>query len=270
MKNRFNMTNLIVYKDNYLIEASYKLTLIEQRLMLYCISKLNPKEPQQKQTILVEDFVKQFPDIDKKNAYKQIKQAIDTLYERSIKVKDPFCTEEFRWVSSKKYYNDEGSASISFSVEILPYLFHLGKQFTKYQLRNISAFKRVYSIRLYELLIQYRTLKYRVLSLSDLRIALQLDNKFKEWSDLKKFVINPSIVEINEKSDLLIEYQLIKKGRSIDSVKFLIKEKSKIKQVQQAKKSVNEQVSERNETTIEVSSQAQKYLDEMRKKLKKS
>lgn len=259
------MTNLIVYKDNYLIEASYKLTLIEQRLMLYCISKLNPKKPERKLTILVEDFIKQFPDVSKKHAYGQIKQAIETLYGRSIKVKDPCSVEEFRWISAKKYYVDQGSATISFSDEVMPYLCQLEKQFTKYQLRNISAFKRTYSIRLYELLTQYRTLKSRIISVSDLRIALQLDNKFLEFKELKRKVIEPAINEINEKSDLLIGYELIKKGRSVDSIKFLIKEKSKIKQVQQATKSVKEQKSERNETMIEVSSQAQKYLDEIRK-----
>jgi len=263
------MEKLIIYKDNYLIEASYKLTLIEQRLMLYCISKLNPEVPQQNLTIFVDDFINHFPDIGKNNAYVQIKQAIDTLGERWVKVKDPNRTKEFRWISAKEYYIDRGSASISFTNEIMPYLFELKPQFTKYQLRNISAFKGVYSIRLYELLTQYKMAKKRDLSVSDLRIALSLNNKFKLWSEFKRNVIEPSIKEINGKSDLFVSYELIKKGRSIDSVKFLIKEKSKIKQVQQAKKSVNEKVSERNETMIEVSSQAQKYLDEIKDKIKK-
>jgi len=263
------MSNLTIYKDNYLIEASYKLTLIEQRLMIYCISRLNPEKPQRELTISVEDFINQFPDMSKKHAYAQIKQAIDSIGERWIKVKDPKRTKEFRWISSKEYYHDHGSAAISFSTEVMPYLCQLEKQFTKYQLRNISAFKRVYSIRLYELLTQYRTLKSRIVSVLDLRIALKLDDKFPEWFEFKRNVVDSSIKEINEKSDLLIEYELIRKGRSIDSIKFLIKEKSKIKQVQQAKKSVNEQVSERNETMIEVSSQAQKYLDEIKDKIKK-
>lgn len=264
------MTNLIVYKDNSLVEASYKLTLIEQRLMLYCISKLNPKNPERTLTISVEDFIKQFSDLSKKNAYTQLKQAIETLYLRSIKVKDPKFTEEFRWISAKKYYIDEGSATISFSPEVMPYLCQLERQFTKYQLRNISAFKRTYSIRLYELLTQYRTLKSRVISVIDLRVALQLDKKFKVWAELKRKVIETSLTEINEKSDLLVDYVLIKKGRTVDSIEFKIYEKSKIKQVQQAKKSVNEQVSKRNEIKIEVSSQAQKYLNEIRKKLNKT
>lgn len=236
--------NLIVYKDNYLVEASYKLTLIEQRLMLYCISKLNPQEPQQKQTITVEDFIKQFPDIKPNNAYKQIKTAIDELGDRWIKVKDPKYTEEFRWIQSKKYYTDEGTAVIEFSNAVMPYLCQLEKQFTNYQLRNISGFKRIYSIRLYELLTQYKTLKSRTISLLDLREALQLDSKFTVWADLNRYVINPSVKEINKKSDLEVYYRPLRKGRSIESIEFLIevnKQNLGIQNIKEIKKMIKKQ-----------------------------
>ncbi len=38
------MSDLIAYKSNALIEASYKLTLQEQRFLLVCISRLNPEK----------------------------------------------------------------------------------------------------------------------------------------------------------------------------------------------------------------------------------
>jgi plasmid replication initiation protein len=230
------MNNLIVYKDNYLVEASYKLTLIEQRLMLYCISKLNPKEPQQKQVISVESFIKQFPDIKPNNAYTQIKNAIDNLYERSIKVKDPAVTKKFRWIQSAEYRDYEGTATVEFSNAVMPYLCQLEKQFTNYQLRNISAFKRVYSIRLYELLTQYRSLKSRMIRVVDLRIALQLEDKYKDYKELRKQVIDPSINEINAKSDLKVEYIPIRKGRSIESLEFYIEVDTQIKMLENQKK----------------------------------
>jgi len=263
------MSNLVIYKDNYLVEASYKLTLLEQRLMIYCIGKLNPEKPEREQIIIIDDFVKQFKDIDKNSAYKQVKKAIETLYERSIKVKDPKRTKEFRWISSKEYWNDKGSASIAFSAEVMPYICQLEKQFTKYQLRNISAFKKMYSIRTYELLTQYRTIQCRVINLIDLRCILKLEGKFKIWSDLKKFVIDPSVEEINEKSDLLVEYELIKKGRSVDSIKFSIKEKSKIR-ITKSNKS-NERNNERKglKSINELAPEIQKHLDKIKAQLKK-
>jgi plasmid replication initiation protein len=216
------MDKLVVYKDNYLIEASYKLTLVEQRLMLFCISKLNPQKPEQKQTIRVSEFLQQFQDMDKKSVYYQLQKAIDDIYERSIKVKDPKRTKEFRWIQSKEYFSDKATAIIEFSNAVMPYLCQLEKQFTQYQLRNISAFKRTYSIRLYELLTQYRTLKKRLITVSDLRNLLLLDQKFSVWGELKRKVIDPSIEEINSKSDLKIEYIMLKTGRAVTSIEFFI------------------------------------------------
>lgn len=239
-------SDLIIYKDNYLIEASYKLTLVEQRLMLFCISKLNPHKPQQKQTITVEEFVKQFPDIKPNNAYNQIKSAIDELGERWVKVKDPKRTKQFRWIQSKEYFNDQGSAVIEFSNAVMPYLCQLEKQFTNYQLRNISGFKRTYSIRLYELLTQYRSLKSRIISVLDLRTLLQLDNKFTMWADFKRYVIDPSINEINKKSDLKVTYKSFRKGRNIDSLEFYIEVDTRIKmfESQERVKTLKKQITE--------------------------
>lgn len=230
------MNNLIVYKDNYLVEASYKLTLMEQRLMLYCISKLNPKEPQQKQVISVEAFIKQFPDIKPNNAYTQIKNAIDNLYERSIKVKDPAITKKFRWIQSAEYRDYEGTATVEFSNAVMPYLCQLEKQFTNYQLRNISAFRRTYSIRLYELLTQYRSLRSRIISVIDLRVTLQLEDKYKDYKELRKQVIDPSINEINAKSDLKVSYKPLRKGRSINSLEFYIEVDTQIKMFENQEK----------------------------------
>jgi plasmid replication initiation protein len=216
------MDKLVVYKDNYLIEASYKLTLVEQRLMLFCIGKLNPQKPDQKQTIRINEFIQQFPDMDKNSVYSQLQKAIDNIYERSIKVRDPNRTKEFRWIQSKEYFADQASAIIEFSNLVMPYLCQLEKQFTQYQLRNISAFKRTYSIRLYELLTQYRTLKTRIISIADLRNLLRLDGKFSVWGELKRKVIDPAIEEINTKSDLKIEYIALKTGRAFDAIEFFI------------------------------------------------
>lgn len=214
--------NLTVYKDNQLIEASYKLTLIEQRLMLFCIGQLSPTNPEKKQLILVDDYLKQFPDTDKKSVYKQIKNAIDDLAERWIRVKKPKSVREFRWIQAKEYQNDQGSALIVFSDDVMPYLCQLEQQFTKYQLRNVSGFKRIYSIRLYELLTQYRNLKKREITLEDFRLLLGVTDKFKEIKNLKAKVLEPALEEINTKSDLRVSYTQTKKGRVIHSFEFTI------------------------------------------------
>ncbi|WP_363322395.1 replication initiation protein [uncultured Gilliamella sp.] len=63
-------------------------------------------------------------------------------------VKDPKLTKKFRWIQSAEYKNNNGLAIIEFRNAVMPYLCQLEKQFTNYQLRNISGFNRTYSIRL--------------------------------------------------------------------------------------------------------------------------
>ena len=50
------MSNIVAYKSNWLIEASYKLTLQEQRFLLCCIGKLNPDSTNKKMTVTAMEF----------------------------------------------------------------------------------------------------------------------------------------------------------------------------------------------------------------------
>lgn len=60
------MVDLIAYKSNALVEASYKLTLQEQRFLLLCISRLQsgvdapPPELQKTMTITAVEFLIHF------------------------------------------------------------------------------------------------------------------------------------------------------------------------------------------------------------------
>lgn len=214
-------SEFLIYKNNYLIEASYKLTLNEQRLMLFCIGKLNPLEPVQRQEIIIEEFASQFG-MNKDSAYAQVKQAIDIIYNRSIKVKDPNQEKEFRWIQEKAYLDNQGRAFIVFSNAIMPYLCQLETQFTKYRLKYVQNFDSPYSIRIYELLTQFKSINKRVVNISDLRDMLGISNKFSTWNDFRRFIIDRSISEINEKSDLRVSYKPIKRGRAFFSIEFYI------------------------------------------------
>lgn len=63
----------------------------------------------------------------------------------------------------------------------------------------------------------------------DLRISLQLDDKFSDWFELRRKIIEPSVQEINEKSDLKVSYKPLRKDRSINSIEFYIEIDSQIK-----------------------------------------
>lgn len=214
--------DLTVVKANSLIEASYRLTLDEMRLLALTIGTMNPKSEQQIFEFSVSEFVNQFPDVNTDRAYTQIKSAIERISERWVKTEDEKHVTKFRWVSSQTYFKKEGRFKIALTNEIMPYLTQLKGQFTQYQLNHISGFSSVHSIRLYELFTQYKRLGERYISIEDLKKWLQLEDKYDRYNNLNQWVLLPALAEINEKSDLFVEYEPIKRGRKIVGVEFSI------------------------------------------------
>ena len=217
--------DLVVVKANSLIEASYRLSIDEVRILALTIGTMDPKSNQQIFDFTVADFVREFPEISMDNAYKQIQTAIKRIYERSVRTEDNNRITEFRWVSSRTYFKNEGRFRIAMTNEVMPYLTQLKGQFTQYQLRHISSFNSVHSIRIYELVTQYRSLGYREITIEDLKKWLQVEDKYPRFNNFKQWVLEPSITEINDKSDLFIDIEQIKCGRSIVALKFTIKNK---------------------------------------------
>ena len=214
--------DLTVVKANSLIEASYRLTLDEMRLLALTIGTMNPKSEQQIFEFSVSEFVNQFPDMNADRAYTQIKSAIERISERWVKTEDEKHVTKFRWVSSQTYFKKDGRFKIALTNEIMPYLTQLKGQFTQYQLNHISGFSSVHAIRLYELFTQYKRLGERYISVEDLKKWLQLEDKYDRYNNLNQWVLLPALAEINEKSDLYVEYEPIKRGRKIVGVEFSI------------------------------------------------
>jgi plasmid replication initiation protein len=219
------MSNVLITKSNYLVEAGYKLSLNEQRLILSAISKLDARKqiPESNDfEITANDFSKTF-NLPIKQAYEVLEDASNRLYERDIKTFDR--TENsrtrFRWVDCVKYWDGEAKVTLSFSSRIIPYLTLLHKQFTTYELNQISQLKTAYAIRLYELLVQFLKTEERYLSLKRLRELLELENLYPRFFDIKKRIIEPSIKNINESTNLIVEWDVVKKGRVITGLMFV-------------------------------------------------
>nr|WP_011011116.1 MULTISPECIES: replication initiation protein [Pasteurellaceae]WPT09227.1 Replication initiation protein [Actinobacillus pleuropneumoniae]CAC85833.1 replication protein [Mannheimia varigena] len=216
------VNDLTVVKANSLIEASYRLTLDEMRLLALTIGTMNPKSNQQVFEFSVSEFVRQFPDVNEDRAYSQIKSAIERIAERWVKTEDEKHVTKFRWVSSQTYFKNEGRFKIALTNEIMPYLTQLKGQFTQYQLNHISGFSSVHAIRLYELFTQYKRLGERYITVEELKKWLQLEEKYDRYNNLNQRVLTPALAEINEKSDLYVKYEPIKRGRKIVGVEFNI------------------------------------------------
>ena len=218
-----------VTKSNDLVQAAYKLTLNEQRLLLAAIAQIDPRKPMPRPiSITAPDFAEQYG-MPIKQAYEALKEATSALYERDIKTFDGRFKSRFRWVDRVDYLDGGGETKLYFTVHVQPYLVHLNKSFTTYELKRIADLSSTHSIRLFELLQQFKSTGFYTVSVAGFRELLELGPSYERYSNLKLKVIDPAIAELKEKSGLLIELKTEKKGRSIERLIFKFRDDDQMK-----------------------------------------
>lgn len=167
----------------------------------------------------------------RQNAYMRMKEAEETLFNRRFSFFDEDGKlVKSRWISQVKYLDNEGAIEIVFTPAVVQGISRINgvkEFFTQYLLSQTAQLKSVYSSRLYELLIQWRsTEKTPIINLEDFRAQLGIEeNQYKLMSDFKKRVLDLAINDINEKTDIKVTYQQHKKGRSISGFSFNFKQK---------------------------------------------
>lgn len=228
---------LIVVKSNNFVEASYKLTLDEMRVLLLTLGVLDPDKPKREFEFTVAGFASRFG-VDEKIAYQQVSKAIDKLGGRwAVIEKTKKVERKVTFLTEQAYFKGEGRFQIILHEKLMPYISKLKGRFTRYNLDYVVNFSGFHSIRLYELMAQYRIGGEREISLTDLKDWLQISDKYPRYNNLKQWVIDPSIDEINEKSDLKVIYEPVKRGRKIVGLKFTIKPKKETKTIKLPNKS---------------------------------
>ena len=257
------MNKSLVVKANSIIEASYELSVNEQRLILAAISCIPKGEQVTDNTgycVTRESFIEL--GVNPKTASREIKEACDRLFSRVITVTTEAGTFKTRWVQDIMRYNSDwalanpeliqeltGSdpyaedyvlAAVRFSKSVLPFLSNLSANFTQYFLQDIAGLSSSYSIRFYELMMQFKSTGYRKIRLDELRTMLDLKDKYPLTADLKRRVIDTAVDELNEKSPITVSYKLIKTGRKFSHIelKFKPKEKNSDKTLKTAPNSV--------------------------------
>lgn len=229
----------LIVKSNRIVEASYRLTLNEQRIILYSICRAREEQrgffSDLPVTITAETFAKHFPGIDKSNVYLQLKNAMNALYTRSVTIHDTDAAtglprvKETRWLSEKAYIDGAGHVQVVFTPAVIQHITRLEAEFTSYQLEKVSKMTSASAIRIYEMLTQYRTVGTRELNLQWLRNALQIDaNEYKLTGDFKKWVLDAAVKQINDHSDLKVSYTPKKTSRAITDFVFKIKDKNAV------------------------------------------
>lgn len=229
-------TNEIVVKDNALINASYNLDTVEQRLILLAILQARETktgiDANTRLRIHASDYMDKF-NVSKHAAYKALKTAVTNLFgrqfsyltldEKTGKSKKVIS----RWVQNIAYIDDAAILEVTFTMDVVPLITRLEQQFTSYQLKQVTQLTGKYAIRLYELLIAWREVgKTPQFDISDFRSKLGLGvDDYPRIDTFKRRVLESAVNQINEHTDIIVKVEQHKEGRSISGFSFSFKQK---------------------------------------------
>ena len=229
------MSELIV-KDNALMNASYNLDLVEQRLILLAILEaresgkgINANDPL---IVHAESYINQFG-VHRTTAYQALKDACKDLFARQFSYQEKRergrANITSRWVSQIAYIDETATVEVIFAPAVVPLITRLEEQFTQYDIEQISGLSSAYAVRMYELLICWRsTGKTPIIELGEFRKRIGvLDTEYTRTDNLKMRVIELALKQINDHTDITATYEQHKKGRTITGFSFKFKQKKK-------------------------------------------
>lgn len=175
----------------------------------------------------------------RQNGYKRMKDAEENLFNRRFSyIDERGKLIKSRWIQQVTYLDDEGAIELVFTLAVVNGISRIdGAEdfFTSYLLEQTASMDSIYSVRLYELLVQWVTAKNTPLfELDKFRDQLGVeDHEYKRMGNFKLRVLDLAVKEINEKSDIKVSYSQVKKGRTITGFKFKVLAKDKPKNVKQ-------------------------------------
>jgi Initiator Replication protein len=217
----FNKKNFVT-KSNRLIEANYKLGVVEQKIILYLASNIQPSDSDfQTYTLSIKEFINLLG-LKGNHKYTDLRKITKELMKKVFEVRVDKKVIQVSWLSYVAYNESVGTIDIRFDPFLKPYLLELKREFTSYKLENVVKLKSSYAIRIYELLKQYEKIQERTFLLSDLRELLGVDNLYPAYGNFKQRVLLPAQKELENKTDISFKLEEVKNGRRVSKVKFII------------------------------------------------
>ena len=224
----------LVVKGNDLIQRNrFELSLMEQKTVAYICSMIKPIDSgfQSEYEFKIRDYCKICGiDYDNGKNYQDVKATLKKLRDKSMWMTLEDGSETVvGWLDRVTTNKKSGLAHIRIDDRLIPYLFDLKQQFTQYQLYNILGMKSAFSVRIYELMKSYSFRHTIIFELNELKELLMVEHvkSYVNYKDFRVKVLEKAQTEINELTDINIEFEPIKTGRKVTSIKFIIEEKFK-------------------------------------------
>ena len=210
----------MVVQSNEIVEANYRLTAAEQKVILNLIAQLDTTKEDFEVGRISAKSLSDACGFTPKNGYQQLQAVVKKLMNRSIILqrRDGSGWYGSHWVQTcdyRKVSDSDGDCSyIEFEMDrrLCPHFLQLRERFLSSELRNLVQFTHVYSTRFYMIFRNRVKIGHMRYTFDELRKLLELSKGYKKSIDIKNKIIKVAIAEINEKSDIHVDFAYYTQG----------------------------------------------------------
>lgn len=222
----------VVAKANDLIRARHSLSTMEQRVFVMMVAKLSRESEFPVQEIPIHEIA-DTSDIDGSNVYRAAQDICDSLVDQTVDIHDQSGEGNRRYTtyncfSMCQYEEGKGVIRAKFNEDMRPFLLELKRRFTLYLVTVFLRLRSKYSTQIYELLKMRQGLSNLRMSVGEFRRTLGLEDKYKEFAQMKRRVIEQARGELEERADIYFTYRVIREGRRAKEIQFYIHENESV------------------------------------------
>lgn len=211
----------LIKKSNVAIRSKFKIDdVAAARIFASIIACIRTEDEDfQEYTILANSVISH----NSGKEYQLVKNALKTITSTVIEIPhDNSPNPDFTvypLFTSASYKKGQISAKIN--PDLKPHFINLSANFTSISLMKYLGLSTVYSQRLYEILQSYRRLPEVSIQLENLYFMLNVPQSLKRYPDFRRFILERGYKEIRKKTGFNYEWEAIKKGRSIYTIRFI-------------------------------------------------
>jgi len=227
--------NSLVVQSNGLVEAKYRLSVEEQKIIRILISQIQKDDEDFKDYEFRIKELAELLGMDHKNTYGVLRGITKKLVSKVLEFYDSEKKEfiQASWLSGARYKEGYGTVILHFDPLLKPLLLQLQSYFTKYELGRVLQFKGQYTIRFFELRKSFlgRNKPEVAFKLEELREILGLKkDEYKEFFNFKARVLEPARAELLEKAEKSFAWAAVRTGRGgkVIGVQFIFDGDNKI------------------------------------------
>jgi plasmid replication initiation protein len=204
------------------------MTALEMDIMFALLSRLNKDD---KPGTMYQLRVQELEQLTGREwNYHRLGPSVEALIGRCYHIEENNSWLKVTMLASAEYIKGQGVIELEISEKLRPYLIDLKNNFTSYRLQSVLSLTSKYAKRIYELASQWKDIgATKTYSLDEFKYMLSLKDptnkepeQYLQISNLKKFVLDIAVQQINDHTDLTISYKLGKVGRSYQSVCFYV------------------------------------------------